>query len=186
MEELKLYPDDLKNYKNNKCAHRIKSRLCNNIKYQKYNYCYIHYHLYLYDKPEECPICFEKLENKDILSCGHYVHKNCVIKWGKKLCPVCKTEIKLSKKEMKLINEHKHDNDDNDFDTISRIFSHQLIHHTEFTHDQFINFINNFLGEYYHIRYHHNSDDESSDNESDSDEDDSDIKERRSNYYVNE
>lgn len=50
------------------------------------------------EKPEECPICLEKIDATDILTCGHYVHKACVCKSEKPLCPICKYDITVPKK----------------------------------------------------------------------------------------
>lgn len=55
---------------------------------------------FIEEKPEYCPVCIEKFENKiKPLSCGHFIHKNCVIRSGKTNCPLCKKEVKLTIEE---------------------------------------------------------------------------------------
>jgi hypothetical protein len=48
-----------------------------------------------YDKPRSCPICLESLETQVTpLSCGHWVHEECMKTWdqytAKNTCVVCK------------------------------------------------------------------------------------------------
>ncbi len=87
-------------------------RKCKNRLHLK-SKCRLHYEKYRLDvKPQECPICFEKLVVKDKpLSCGHYCHRGCLTKWlssqdhkvfvsmGPR-CPVCKRKIALNKAEL--------------------------------------------------------------------------------------
>ena len=62
--------------------------------------------LYVSEKPCECPVCFESLKNeKKSLSCGHWVHKDCIIKSKKDTCPLCRQTIKLNKEERFKLNE---------------------------------------------------------------------------------
>lgn len=51
------------------------------------------------DKPEECPICYESLNTEKPLSCGHWMHKCCVIKSKKDECPICREKIELTVEE---------------------------------------------------------------------------------------
>lgn len=61
---------------------------------------------FIEDKPIDCPICAVKLEDIDQpLSCGHYFHKECFMKTKNSTCPVCRTEVKLTFEEFKLINK---------------------------------------------------------------------------------
>jgi gas vesicle protein len=47
-----------------------------------------------FDKPEECPVCFESLSNQKIpLECDHWVHSKCIKKSGKAQCPICRKEL---------------------------------------------------------------------------------------------
>lgn len=63
------------------------------------NYCGRHLKLYKFPKPETCPICTESLDKvPQPLSCGHWVHRECVLKW-KDQCPVCRALISLTKRE---------------------------------------------------------------------------------------
>lgn len=54
-----------------------------------------------YEKPDDCPICCKKLNVKKPLDCGHYCHKICVIKSGKGICPFCRANVTLTKKQTK-------------------------------------------------------------------------------------
>ena len=51
------------------------------------------------EKPSECPVCYEPLETDKALSCGHWVHKSCIIKSKKDNCPMCRQKVKLTRKE---------------------------------------------------------------------------------------
>jgi len=45
----------------------------------------------------ECIICYEPFSSQDeALECGHWVHKNCIIKWGVNQCPLCRTTLHLN------------------------------------------------------------------------------------------
>lgn len=58
-----------------------------------------------YVRPDECPICYEcfETENKP-LSCGHWVHSLCMIKW-KEECPICRQHIPFNKTQKKIANK---------------------------------------------------------------------------------
>lgn len=51
------------------------------------------------EKPSECPVCYEALEDHKPLSCGHWVHKSCIIKSKKDICPMCRAKVKLTRRE---------------------------------------------------------------------------------------
>jgi hypothetical protein len=51
------------------------------------------------DKPEECPVCYENVCDTDVLSCGHYIHKECIINSKKTCCAICRKEVKLSEED---------------------------------------------------------------------------------------
>lgn len=60
-------------------------------------YCDRHEHLYKLERPEECSICMEKLSETDRpISCGHYMHKDCLKRWlrDNKRCPMCRTVMR--------------------------------------------------------------------------------------------
>lgn len=67
---------------------------------------------YVCEKPSECPVCYEPLETDKALSCGHWVHKSCIIKSKKDNCPMCRQKVRLSRKEkedmINLIVEETH------------------------------------------------------------------------------
>jgi hypothetical protein len=52
------------------------------------------------EQPEECIVCYESIHDNDLLSCGHYIHKKCIIKTNKTYCPICKKEIYLSREDL--------------------------------------------------------------------------------------
>jgi len=50
----------------------------------------------LYEK-NPCSICYNNINEKYYLPCGHYFHENCVIEWikNKYICPTCRIPIIL-------------------------------------------------------------------------------------------
>jgi hypothetical protein len=55
--------------------------------------------------PSECPVCYENVCRDDCLSCGHYIHKECIIQSKKTSCAMCRKEVKLTKEDAeKLFN----------------------------------------------------------------------------------
>lgn len=50
--------------------------------------------------PEHCPICFEdsSVTSYIQLTCGHYMHKECMISCGRPTCPVCKQFVIMPKR----------------------------------------------------------------------------------------
>jgi hypothetical protein len=83
------------------------------------SYCKKHVDQYKLDKPEECPICMnDLLEEKEPLSCGHWVHKNCILEW-KDQCPVCRSKIKLSKSERQKLRNQNQTEDEEDVHQIN-------------------------------------------------------------------
>lgn len=56
-------------------------------------------------EPEsECGVCFEPIGVQ--LPCGHFVHKECVIRSGKRTCPVCRTELPFTKVDLGRISAY--------------------------------------------------------------------------------
>lgn len=53
----------------------------------------------------QCPVCFETIDEKP-LTCGHNVHRDCIRHSMKAECPICRAPLKLSKADMKQINEN--------------------------------------------------------------------------------
>lgn len=59
-------------------------------------YCKRHEYQCRFPRPVECPICMESLDQVRIpLSCSHWIHPDCIVKWGKEQCPVCRQSISL-------------------------------------------------------------------------------------------
>jgi len=89
-------------------AKTIKGQSCKNKCMDKLNYCKIHNYIYKIEKPEDCLICCESLKREKYpLSCGHWIHKECIYKWSKKQCPVCTLPIKLTKKESRIFELYR-------------------------------------------------------------------------------
>jgi len=57
---------------------------------------YCKYHVQTFEK-EDCIVCTE--ESNCVLSCGHWIHKECVIKTGKPVCPICRKHILMTLQE---------------------------------------------------------------------------------------
>ena len=51
------------------------------------------------EKPSECPVCYENVCDTDCLSCGHYIHKECIIKSKKTCCAMCRKEVTFTREE---------------------------------------------------------------------------------------
>lgn len=69
-------------------------------------YCKCHKSMFKFAKPDECSICFESMHDvQQPLSCGHWVHRSCILKW-KDECPICRTKIKVTTKEYRKLNRH--------------------------------------------------------------------------------
>lgn len=93
--ELIVHPVDY-----SKCLGKtVSNKQCCNKPYKASLYCCRHRNLFKYEKPDDCPVCTESLcGTPQPLSCGHWVHRSCVVKW-KDECPVCRSKIRLTKKE---------------------------------------------------------------------------------------
>lgn len=123
------------------CGTTVKGKPCKNQVYKildsekkiytNSQYCKRHHEKFRLEKPEECPICMEELTNVHVpLSCSHWVHRQCIVKWGKDKCPICRTEIKLTsseKRQIRKLHKHKrsdgndnisHDYDSEDYDIV--------------------------------------------------------------------
>ena len=56
---------------------------------------------------ECCAICMDdENECKQPLSCGHWIHFDCVLKTSKKECPMCKSVLKFSAEQTVVFNAH--------------------------------------------------------------------------------
>lgn len=74
----------------------------NHVVHTLYQYCKQHMMhqapLTHVEKPDKCPICFEDDNeyNYIILTCGHQLHKECMVKCGRPTCPVCKQFVYMT------------------------------------------------------------------------------------------
>jgi hypothetical protein len=102
---------------------------CSKLPVNGKNYCSIHKQ---YTKPDTCPICIESIEEeKKPLSCGHWVHKNCLLQW-KAECPICRLPVKLTKKEKSKLPINISSNDYLSEIEIDRIIrEHIMLHHID-------------------------------------------------------
>jgi len=81
-----------------RCSRRIKMDI---------RYCSQHAKVFKLDKPEDCPICSEAMNEIQPLSCSHWVHRSCILKW-KDECPICRKKIKLTKNERRILERNRH------------------------------------------------------------------------------
>jgi hypothetical protein len=60
------------------------------------------------EKPDDCVICTEKMNENKPLHCGHWIHYGCVQKQFKAECPVCRSpldiEVKGSRPSAEVVN----------------------------------------------------------------------------------
>jgi len=58
-------------------------------------YCNQHSHRYRFEKPDECPVCMDVISSRTEtpLSCGHWVHKHCLVPTNLHMCPVCRQSM---------------------------------------------------------------------------------------------
>jgi hypothetical protein len=97
------------------CRHLVGRRGCRLRTLRPDGYCHIHkqteepvggavdgavdgapeaVHFLEFPKPKECPVCMASFtRNTRALSCGHYVHIQCVLKSNDPRCPVCRKEL---------------------------------------------------------------------------------------------
>lgn len=55
--------------------------------------CHHHRPEFMQDKPDECPVCMRSMSDRHLLSCGHWIHRYCVIGSGRLICPICRTNV---------------------------------------------------------------------------------------------
>lgn len=98
--------------------HRLK-RTCKHHVEKGYRKCYQHRKT-KYPRPAECPICLFTMARYfvPLNPCKHWVCPDCIVKSGKKECPLCRATIKVQSKHMILLRFYaeqmkKHVNDMN-------------------------------------------------------------------------
>ncbi|NDG64481.1 MAG: hypothetical protein EBY29_13610 [Planctomycetes bacterium] len=74
-------------------------------------YCNEHSHIYRFEKPDDCPVCMETISSRTEtpLSCGHWVHKHCLVPTNLHMCPVCRQSMQPN--EVRYVfgsNHHQH------------------------------------------------------------------------------
>lgn len=50
------------------------------------------------EKPDDCVICTEKMNENNPLNCGHWIHYTCIQKQFKAECPVCRAPLDINVK----------------------------------------------------------------------------------------
>lgn len=85
--------------------HKCQYQNCDNhIVHTLYQYCSSHMYnqkpLKIMEIPENCPICYEDEQHDNgfyiTLTCGHQLHKECMIKCGRPICPICKQFVYMT------------------------------------------------------------------------------------------
>ena len=91
----------------NRCEYKIQKlgRKCKRIKFKDFQFCRIHLKnmkpIYNLPREDTCIICTEEYKKTEPpLLCGHYIHRRCIVQWGKEECPICRNYIPLTKKEL--------------------------------------------------------------------------------------
>jgi len=92
----------------NKSSKVIQTCIVDNCKNKTTNYhnlCKKHCGKKKYDK-EDCAICIENCPVNPI-SCGHWIHFDCIVKSEKKECPICKESLTFTKEQCKIFNQYR-------------------------------------------------------------------------------
>jgi Ring finger domain len=63
---------------------------------RKYEIYYKKEECFQQEKPEDCIICTEKMDEKNPLECGHWIHIECVRKHFKPECPICRKRLNMT------------------------------------------------------------------------------------------
>jgi len=45
---------------------------------------------------ETCCVCLDEIQRSPI-TCGHMVHRDCLVRTGSKLCPICREPFRLTR-----------------------------------------------------------------------------------------
>ena len=103
------------------CKHYIPKlkRECKFVCYKTYEYCKRHIievkPFQNLERDDECKVCYEPFTDKDNpLLCGHCIHRECVIKWGKEQCPICRGNIPLTSNEIRRIKLNQEEEIENE------------------------------------------------------------------------
>jgi len=83
---------------------------CTNISTKKY--CDIHEEKYKYEKPDDCPVCMDVIsdETEIPLSCGHWIHKECLVPTNLHICPLCRQNMKQEESDYVFGKQHQERN----------------------------------------------------------------------------
>ena len=104
-----------------------------------------------FDKPDECIICTENLnESLPLLPCGHWVHRDCQVKSGRK-CVLCRCNIIFTSEKLKIIENYelkqKENNENNNYEHLIMEEFNNI--HREWNGENFYNFYTSVRDEFY-------------------------------------
>lgn len=93
---------------------RHKRRTCKYNSLTNKRVCKRHRDKNAFDRPDECPVCYETFNDKDypLRDCGHWIHINCVFKSCDIRCPMCRQEICLTPAQQIKFNKYINKNQD--------------------------------------------------------------------------
>ena len=59
---------------------------------------------FVQQKPDMCPVCYEPFSELELpLSCGHYIHHECILRTNKNICCLCKEELNFETRPLPLL-----------------------------------------------------------------------------------
>lgn len=97
------------------------------------DFCFQHKTSFQGEKPDECPVCCDDIDENDILECGHWVHMDCIKRSLKPECPMCRQPLKLSKDIMESIQKNSQSMNDEwereAEEEIQQMFGSELLSH---------------------------------------------------------
>ena len=86
-----------------------------------------------YDK-EDCAVCIESCPVNP-LSCGHWIHFDCIVKSEKKECPMCKESLTFTKEQCRIFNQYRREQSSRREQ--QRIQESERVYRQEYTRHQF-------------------------------------------------
>lgn len=92
-------------------------RYCKNKRYRNLDTCKLHQNKNVFDKPENCVVCYEKLTiNDPPLNCGHWVHIDCILMSGKSQCPLCRQSVSINNRQLVQLEHYRKIHHENNTD----------------------------------------------------------------------
>ena len=87
------------------CDYYLKKmkRTCSNTPRNGLRYCWRHNFKEVSKQDEECCVCLNLMDkDQDLFKCScckHTTHRECLEKWGKSKCPLCRHEFELKQED---------------------------------------------------------------------------------------